>query len=261
MMRFLRPITCLRPSFVLVVLGLLSGGAWAQDEASQQSLVQAQEIRLQLKKLSGQLARLRQSSTQSDLKLSEQVQGVHKQIDQLERSQADLIERLQTLQTQHEQNQTDHRQHKQQLAKVLWGLAALGGLMLLTLWRLRSPRALPRELVQPSAMQPRDSQPTATQSAATQNKAEQASLVAQPLASSEPTAPQPQPLTPPMVAEVAELAEALATPPSVVLSPVNIDSPFLTAPADLAVPVTDSSSTEQVLAKGLQGFMQPVQLK
>lgn len=237
MMSFLRPITWLRLSFVLVVLSLLSGGVWAQDEASQQSLVQAQEIRLQLKQLSGQLARLRQTSTQADQKLSVQVQGVHQQIEQLERKQADLIERLQTLQTQHEQNQADHLQHQQQLVKVLWGLAGLGGLMLLTLWRLRSPRAQPRELVQPSAMQPPDFQPTA---------------------------PEPPPLTPPMAgraAEVAGVAEALATPTSVAPSPVDFTSPFLTAPADLAEPVFDSSSTEQVLAKGLQGFMQPVQIK
>ena len=239
MMRFLRPTTWLRPSFLVVALSLLGGGVGAQDEASQRSLVQAQEIRLQLKKLSGQLDRLRETSTQSDHKLSVQVQGVQQQIEQLGRSQTALIERLQTLQNHHEKNQADHGQHHQRLVQVLWGLAGLAGLMLLTLWRLRSPRARSRELVQPV-------------------------VVTQPLAASEPTAPEPQPTPQPVAGEVAEVAEAaqvLATPPSVVLSPVDIASPFLTAPAVLAVPVTDSSSTEQVLAQGLQGFMQPVQFK
>jgi hypothetical protein len=261
MMRFLRPTPWLRPSFLVVALSLLSGGVWAQDEASQRSLVQAQEIRLQLQKLGGQLARLRQTSNQADQKLSVQVQGVHQQIEQLERKQADLIERLQTLQTHHEQNQADHRQHRQQLVQVLWGLAGLGGLMLLMLWRLRSPRALPNERVQPSATQPRDSQPTATGPAAMQNKAALASVVTQPLASSEPTASKPPPMTPAQAGEAADAAEAMPTSPSVVISPVDFTPPFLTATADLAVPVTDSSSTEQVLAKGLQGFMQPVQFK
>ena len=248
MMRFLRLTSWLRPSFLVVALSLLGGGVWAQDEASQRSLAQAQEIRLQLQKLGGQLARLRQTSTQADQKLSVQVQGVHQQIEQLERKQADLIERLQTLQNHHEQNQADHRQHRQQLVQVLWGLAGLGGLMLLMLWRLRSPRA-------------RDSQPTATGPAAMQNKAALANVVTQPLASSEPTASEPPPMTPAIAREVTEAGEAMATSPSVVISPVDFTSPFVSASADLAVPVTDSSSTEQVLAKGLQGFMQPVQFK
>ena len=245
MMSFLRPMPWLRYSSLVVVLSLLSAGIWAQDEASQRSLAQAQEIRLQLQKLGGQLARLRQTSTQADQKLSVQVQGVHQQIEQLERKQADLIERLQTLQNHHEQNQADHRQHRQQLVQVLWGLAGLGGLMLLMLWRLRSPRA-------------RDSQPTATGPAAMQNKAALASVVTPPLASSEPTASELQPMTPAMAGEAGV---ARVTSPSVVISPVDFTSPFVNAAADLAVPVTDSSSTEQVLAKGLQGFMQPVQFK
>ncbi|WP_300557396.1 hypothetical protein [Limnohabitans sp. Rim8] len=261
MMRFLRLMPWLRLSFLVVALSLLSGGVWSQDEASQRSLAQAQEIRLQLQKLGGQLARLRQNSTQADLKLSVQVRGVQQQIEQLERKQADLIERLQTLQTHHEQNQADHRLHHQQLVKVLWGLAGLGGLMLLMLWRLRSPRALSSERVQPSTTQPRDSQPTATLPVTMQNKAALASVATQPLASSEPAASEPPPMTSAEAGEVGEQGVARVTTPSVVISPVGFTPPFVNATADLAVSVTDSSSTEQVLAKGLQGFMQPVQFK
>lgn len=250
MTSFLRPIRCLRLSWLLVLLGLVSGGSWAQNDVAQPPLVQAQEIRSQLKKLTGQLARLRQASAQSDHQLSVQVQGVHRQIEHLERSQAELIERLQTLQTQHAQYQADHRQHSQQLRHVLSGLAALGGLILLVLWRLRAPRAArpepqPRASTESSTPRPTDPQPKAPSAAALPNAAERPEV--------------PQPLSPPTLDVAADAFVNAA--PLVAPSLVSLSSPFLTAPADLAAPVTDSSSTEQVLAQGLQGFMQPVPFK
>lgn len=232
-------------SALMVLLVLSSGGSRAQDDASQAPLVQAQEIRTQLKKLSGQLARLRQTSTQSDHQLSVQVQGVHKQIEQLERRQAELIERLQTLQTHHEKNQTDHRQHSQQLVHVLWSLAVLGGLMLLVLWRLWLPRTPKPETQAPP-------------SAGLHSPAKQPDLAVQPMASGDSSEPAPQPLSKPVLEGVSA---AVNVAPRVAPSPVDLPFPILTAPADLAVPVTDLSSTEQVLAQGLQGFMQPVPFK
>lgn len=255
MMSFWHPVTWLRASCLVVVLILLSGSIWAQDDASQRSVAQAQEIRLQLKNLSGQLASLRQTSTQSDRHLSLQVQGVQKQIEQLEQRQAELIERLQRLQSNHEQNQNDHRLHNQQLAKVLWGLTGLGGLILLVLWRLRSPRKRSGDPFQLGAVAPLVLQTAATPPQAKQNTVEQTSSVDQATVSSEPGDSEASPLNAPIAVE-ALVSSPLAVPPAIVFP-----SPFLNAPADLAVLITDSSSTEQVLAKGLQGFMQPVQFK
>lgn len=245
-----------------LVAGLLGSCAlWAmgQDDSAQARLQdQTRHIQDGFYKLGKQLQQLSQNRTQADQTLIRQGQSIQKQIETVERGQAQLGLQLSQLQTESQQQIAQLQHSNRQLSWALWGLAGLAMLMLVLLWRQRATRGQPADLPPVSAAPPMSPAPRLPAAAAVMPEPPPGEPAA---AEQSPAVPEPEPTS--AASEPAETAPAAVAPtPEPAATVAAGASPSATAaPAWSALVAADLSSTEQALAQARQGFMQPVRIE